>query len=119
MERGPTFSCPSCRTTLSASDSRTALIRWGSVFLLMGIAAIGFRAFEVTRGETESTLWFAYALAFPIFCGLQLTLPILFPPKLQCGDPQFIALNLTETVRKKDTDDAGMGKSQKSDDSPA
>ena len=94
VRSGVTVQCPRCAAKLSVSDDRTALIRWGGVIFTTLLIYVAFSAFEATLGSNESTLWIAYALALPAYWSLVLTLRVLFPPKLQFGDPSFIGLNL-------------------------
>ena len=86
------FFCPSCHTRITVSDRRRAFLRWGFVFVFIALL-IG--VFDVLPGAIRGNqYWIALALTFCAGVGLWSFLQIIFPPKLECGDPDFVRLNL-------------------------
>ena len=105
----PSFRCPQCAAALSVSDDRVAIVRWGGAVFTGLLTYVAFSAFEVTLGFNDSTLWIAYALALPSYWSLVFTLRVLFPPKLQCGDPGFINLGLNRSPHDRSDMRSGTG----------
>jgi hypothetical protein len=88
------FFCPSCHTRITISDSRRKFFRWGFVFVSTGLLVASWDIFpDAVRGSGLDFL-LSLAVTFCAGIGLGSILQVLFPPKLECGDPDLIALNL-------------------------
>jgi hypothetical protein len=107
--RGVSFQCPSCAAPLSFADSRTAVIRWGGVFVQIMLAIVGYVAFTKIIGEGDNTLFLAFFLSLPAYFSVFMIFQFVFPPKLQYGKHGFIGLDLNrkmpdELESKRDED---------------
>jgi hypothetical protein len=96
--RGANLSCPSCAAPLSFADSRTAVIRWGSVFVQIILATVGYVAFTKVVGEGDNTLFIAFLLTLPAYFSVIMIFQLVFPPRLQYGKQGFIGLDLNRKI---------------------
>jgi len=96
------FFCPFCHARLTSSDSRRRFVRWGSVFLIMPIL---FWCSALFPDFMSGANYWTVLAATPVFgAGLFSMLHLLFPPKLEFGDADFLRLNLGDQVGREDTE---------------
>jgi hypothetical protein len=107
------FSCPFCATRVTVSDWRRGLFRWGYVFISGGlwVASLDILPGAVRNNTTQYFL--SWVLMFCSSIGFWSILQVAFPPKLECGDPDFVGLNLGDkkAVRHKEESGSEDGKS--------
>lgn len=89
-----TFFCPFCDARITISDSRRGFLRWGFVFVSTGILIASWDILPDALGGSAAQYWLSLAITFCTCVGLWSFLQVIFPPKLECGDPDVIALNL-------------------------
>lgn len=88
------FFCPFCHARITISDSRRGFLRWGFVFVSTGILIASWDILPDAVPGSAAQYWLSLAITFCTCVGLWSLLQVIFPPKLQCGDPDVIALNL-------------------------
>ena len=90
------FLCPSCHSRVTISDLRRNFLRWGSVFVGI-VLMVAF--WDVIPGAVRGSyalLWLSLALTFCAGIGLFSILQVIFPPRLECGGPDFVGLDLSD-----------------------
>lgn len=90
------FRCPYCNARITVSDSRRWVARWGFTFVML-LLMVGFwsmlpGALTGSKGE----FFLSLVLVFCTGNGLWILINVLYPPKLEYGDPDFVGLNLTD-----------------------
>jgi hypothetical protein len=103
------FFCPACSARITISDRRRGLFRWGSVFVTGGLWIASFDILPGALGSSAAQYFSSLILMFCSTIGLWSFLQVIFPPKLECGDPYFVGLNLgdRERISRKDAEDGG------------
>jgi hypothetical protein len=86
------FLCPSCHTRITVSDRRRVLLRWGFVPLCVGLMFASGALFRGTSYDAVDRFWIVVGVSSLGGLGLMSFLQVIFPPKLECGDPDFIRL---------------------------
>jgi len=90
------FFCPFCQARVTSSDRRRGFLRWGFVFVSIALLLASFDIFPgAVRGSTRQ-YWLSLAFTFLAGLGLWSILQVVVPPKLECGDPDFVSLNLAD-----------------------
>lgn len=90
------FFCPSCRMRITISDQRRGLYRWGFVFVYVALLVASWDIFPRVLGGDEAQFLLSLAVTYFAGLGFLLIFQIVFPPKLECGDPDFVRLNLSD-----------------------
>src|SRR5690242_9109341 len=88
------FFCPFCHARITISDSCRRFLRWGFVFVSTRILIASWDILPGAVGGRAEQYWLSLAVTFCTCVGLWSFLQIIFPPKLECGDPDVIALNI-------------------------
>jgi hypothetical protein len=88
------FFCPACHTRVTVSDRRRAFQRWGFVFVSIPLMFACFDIFPGAIRGRDDQYWIALVVMWCAGAGLWCVLQIIFPPTLECGDPDFVSLNL-------------------------
>lgn len=88
------FFCPSCHTRITFSDQRRAFFRWGSAFVYIALLVASWDIFPRALGDSYAQFLLSVAVASCSVLGLLLIFQVVFPPKLECGDPDIVSLNL-------------------------
>jgi predicted RNA-binding Zn-ribbon protein involved in translation (DUF1610 family) len=92
------FFCPACGTRITVSDRRRRFIRWGYVLVQMACLLASWdllpRAIRGQGGNLQ--YWMSIFVACGAAIGLLTFYVILVPPRLECGDADFIRLNLDD-----------------------
>jgi len=99
------FSCPACHARITVSDRRRAFFRWGLVLIFFPLLLAVIDIFPGAVRNRTDEYWLALIVLVLAGWGLSSFLFIIFPPKLECGDPDFVRLNLSEsgTPSSRDT----------------
>lgn len=90
------FFCPSCHTRITVSDSRRGFFRWGFIFVSTGLLVASWDIFPDAVGGSAAQYFLSLAVTFCAGIALWLLIQVVFPPKLECGDADVIALNLAD-----------------------
>lgn len=105
------FFCPSCHTRVTISDQRRGFFRWGFVFVSIALMVASWDIFPGAVRGNDIQYWISLAIACSAGLGLWSLFQIIFPPKLECGDADFVALNLRDSLvapsEKKKPDEPG------------
>lgn len=88
------FFCPFCHARVTISDRRRWFLRWGFVFVSIALLLASWDIFPGAVRGSSIQYWLSLALTFCMGIGLWSILQVFFPPKLECGDPDFVGLNL-------------------------
>jgi hypothetical protein len=92
------FFCPSCRARITVSDQRRGFIRWGSALLFMALITA---AYYLVPHNNPDLLLICFGLAFFSGLGILSVFLTLIPPRLECGDPEFISLHLSDRAEQE------------------
>jgi hypothetical protein len=112
------FFCPFCRVRITASDRRRAFTRWGFVLVSIPLLLATFDVFPGALHGNDRQYWLALVVACWAGLGVRSILNVVFPPKLECGDPDFVSLNLSDRDSKPPPpDETGPPTDQKPTDS--
>lgn len=88
------FFCPFCRARVTSSDRRRGFLRWGFIFVFMVLLLASFDIFPGAARGSKLQYWLSIAFTCCAGPGLWSILQVVLPPKLECGDPDFVSLNL-------------------------
>jgi predicted RNA-binding Zn-ribbon protein involved in translation (DUF1610 family) len=88
------FFCPNCRVRLTSSDRRRGLFRWGLAVVSTGLLFTLWVLFPDLMLVTNSLIVILVMLC--IWFGLVSILQVIFPPKFEFGDPDFVGLDLKD-----------------------
>jgi hypothetical protein len=92
------FFCPACRARLTLSDRYRGFYQWGLIILFV---ACLFAAWELFPEIMKGADYWIVLLTMPFLgAGLRLFLPVAFPPRLECGDPNFVRLELAASDKR-------------------
>jgi len=108
------FFCPSCHTRVTVSDRRRAFLRWGtaSISVPLWVAALHTLPGGLNGARNY---WVLLAMMISSASGLWSILQVVFPPALQCGDADFISLNLGDQNAGRTTEEKASGPDDKRD----
>ncbi|MDE3179566.1 MAG: CPBP family intramembrane metalloprotease [Acidobacteriota bacterium] len=93
------FRCPFCNARITISDGRRWVARWGFTFVMFALMA-GF--WSMLPGDpTANGGQFILLLLLTVCAGVGLwnLVDMVFPPRLEYGDPDFVGLNLGDRNR--------------------
>lgn len=107
------FFCPSCHTRVTISDRRRWFLRWGFVFVSTALMVASWKILPGAVSGNFAQFWISLGIAFCAGIGLWSILQVVFPPKLECGDPDFLGLNLADrdAVRPDEEKPKGLDES--------
>ena len=98
------FFCPFCHTRVTVSDSRRGFLRWGFVFVSTALMVGSWEILPGAAKGSEAQVWLSLAITACSAIGLWSIVQAIFPPKLECGDPDLVALNLGDKHGKPDSE---------------
>ena len=101
------FFCPVCHARVTVSDSRRGFLRWGSVLVSTALMVGSWEILPGAVAGSAAQYWLSLAITFFTAVGLWSVLQVVFPPKLECGDPDLIALNLGDQKAEHDSEKDG------------
>jgi predicted RNA-binding Zn-ribbon protein involved in translation (DUF1610 family) len=91
------FLCPKCGTRLTTSDHWRGFFRWGLLIVYIFVFFVSWEIFpELLKGSNYLVSTIVYGLST---IGLSSILVLVFRPKLEFGDPDFVSLNLGDHDR--------------------
>ena len=100
------FFCPHCHVRVTSSDHRRWFLRWGTVLIFGPLLLAAWDIFPGALRHSTSEYWLSLALMLCGGLGLWSILQVLFPPKLECGDPDIVSLNLgDQDAARRDEDE--------------
>jgi len=86
------FFCPSCQARLTVSDWNRGFFQWVLIIVFTGCLFISWEFFpELMKAPNY---WIVFATMPFLGLGVRVFLLVAFPPKLECGDPHFVRLEL-------------------------
>jgi len=117
--RSEGFVCPFCGESLSVSDTRVSLASWAWLLAYVPLILATLALFPTL--QSDAGLLGAIFLACGFGAASLALLQSMFPPELQCGEPNFIGLNLANRKVKsrprnscKDPADSGRNSDEPS-----
>jgi membrane protease YdiL (CAAX protease family) len=92
------FLCPACRARLTLSDGYRGFYQWGLAILFV---ACLFAAWDFFPDIMKGANYWIVLLTMPFLgLGLRVLLLFAFPPRLECGDPNFVRLELAASDKR-------------------